>query len=172
MRSYLWQRSFVFLASTKESLDIKRRHAFMLAGTLLNEYSDLAAAALEFNFHRNQPQNEVLWTSFTCFNSIRVYPKYFSTYCILKYHPWGKYHEENEDDFFIQIVFMCLFSSVYWVYAPTSPHLQVKMLSFNDASGRNLLRSSRTGWMWLPRWSIFKIRVQKLPDLCFFCWKT
>lgn len=52
MRSYLWQRSFVFLASTKESLDIKRRHAFMLAGTLLNEYSDLAAAALEFNFHR------------------------------------------------------------------------------------------------------------------------
>ena len=41
-----------FLASTKESLDIKRRHAFMLAGTLLNEYSDLAAAALEFNFHR------------------------------------------------------------------------------------------------------------------------
>ena len=30
--------------------------------------------------------------------------------------------EEHEDDFFIQIVFMCLFSSVYWVYAPTSPH--------------------------------------------------
>ena len=41
-----------FLASIKESLDIKRRHAFMLAGTLLNEYSDLAAAVLEFSFHR------------------------------------------------------------------------------------------------------------------------
>ena len=31
----------------------------MLAGTLLNEYSDLAAAALEFKFHRLIDETDV-----------------------------------------------------------------------------------------------------------------
>lgn len=50
------------------------------------------------------------------------------------------------------------------------PHhtVQVKMLSFNDVSGRNLLSSSRTGWMWQAPLD----RVQKLPDLCFGCLKN
>ena len=67
------------LASTKESLDIKRRHAFMLAGTLLNEYSDLAAAALEFKFHRLIDETDVAtetkpkWGVVKIFNMLQLH---------------------------------------------------------------------------------------------------